>query len=174
MFVTAMKYTTLAIKVVGDEPCACRRAADRGRAAEVVFRSAATRDRPRPLEVPVSTAEAPASPARTWVLQPREPDGGMASGTKKQPAQPIAGAWPDPLVPVGPPTFEGPLDVLATRVGPRRSATQSRDLAARDPRTTVREIRTSLLREGERCRVDRLDADPAGYVTGTDPKVQRC
>lgn len=98
----------------------------------------------------------------------------MPSGAKKQPTRPMTGAWPDVLVPVPPPTSEGPLDVLAARVGPERSAIESRDVASRDARATVQAIRMSLLHEGERHPVEPLDADPAGYFTDTDLKVQRC
>lgn len=86
-----------------------------------------------------------------------------------QPTPPAAGARADPSAPVPPPVPEDPLDVRAVTAGPARSAKEAREALA-----TVRAIRDSLLREGERCRVEPPHADLVTYFTSTNQEEPRC
>ncbi|MEU5092768.1 ROK family protein [Streptomyces sp. NPDC021356] len=78
-----------------------------------------------------------------------------------------AGSESSVLVP--PPGPETPLDVSALAAGPARSAKEAREALA-----TVRAIRLSLLREGERCRVEPPNAELVTYFTSTNQEEPQC
>ncbi|WP_328459627.1 ROK family protein [Streptomyces sp. NBC_00448] len=79
------------------------------------------------------------------------------------------GARADPSAPLPPPPPEDPLDVRAVTPDPARSVREAREAMA-----TVHAIRLSLLREGERCRVEPPHADLVTYFTSTNQEEPQC